>query len=288
MTSRRKRNREDYRWRSYMNIVVKAFVGLYDVLPFRSLKIGVKDWLYLFCYQRLSAKRFRVTHFDNHYEYEFRNGVVVKTYEDSELSLALSLAGYLSYYEPQEGDIVIDCGSYNGAFAVYLAKMVGPSGRVFAFEPDSVHHSALLNNIKLNEVTTITPEKLGVWSSNGLLEFTDTHDMGASFVLQANSKSLVKVAVVTLDSYISRMGIERVAFIKMDVEGAELEVVIGAQNTLSKGTRLAAASYHLLNGVKTFIQLERLLNDFGYQARTSFPFHLTTHVTSVVNHRTTP
>jgi hypothetical protein len=70
---------------------------------------------------------------------------------------------------------------------------------------------------------------------------------------------------------------DRIDFIKMDVEGAEIEALKGSMNTLKEfDVNLAIASYHEVDGKKTSHEVEKLLSEYGYEAKTSFPMHLTT------------
>ncbi|MEJ2252457.1 MAG: FkbM family methyltransferase [Candidatus Lokiarchaeota archaeon] len=66
-------------------------------------------------------------------------------------------------------------------------------------------------------------------------------------------------------------------FIKMDIEGAEIKAIQGAENILKEGTNLAIASYHLINGKMSFNRLESLIESFGYKTKTKFSIHLTTY-----------
>jgi hypothetical protein len=90
-------------------------------------------------------------------------------------------------------------------------------------------------------------------------------------------ESMTDVPVVSLDNALTEIGISNINFIKMDIEGAEIEAIKGAKKTLSNNCGLAIASYHIIDGEKTCIQLEKLLSTLGYSVITSFPEHLTTY-----------
>ena len=83
---------------------------------------------------------------------------------------------------------------------------------------------------------------------------------------------------MSIDSELGMIGISKVNFLKMDIEGSELEAIKGAEETLKNNyIHLAIASYHIINGQASFNELERLLTTFNYEAITSFPKHLTTY-----------
>ena len=72
--------------------------------------------------------------------------------------------------------------------------------------------------------------------------------------------------------------IAKVDVIKMDIEGAEIEAIQGAEETLKRNyAYVAIASYHIVNGKTTSIFLENYLSKIGYKAKSDFPKHLTTY-----------
>ena len=66
---------------------------------------------------------------------------------------------YTHGYVPQPGDVVWDAGAHAGATAYFLAQMVGPSGKVYAFEPDQNNYNYLLQNIELHKLPSVITSK---------------------------------------------------------------------------------------------------------------------------------
>ena len=221
---------------------------------------------------------FRVYRCGGHFEYDFDEGVRFSSYENMADELKRSLKGYLAGYSLKKGDIVIDGGAYIGEFALYAAKAVGREGKVIAFEPDGNMYKKFLANIKLNRIENIIAVNKGLWSSDGDLKFVGDNIKGYSFMLGPDAGGEVNVPVVSLDNELARLKIEKVDFIKADVEGAELELIKGAQGTLAASrVNLAIAAYHVLDGEKTSGRVEKMLRDMGYNADTAHPGHLTTY-----------
>jgi FkbM family methyltransferase len=193
--------------------------------------------------------------------------------------LETCVKGYLARYEMRKGDVVVDGGAYTGTFTMIAANMVGDEGKVIAFEPDTENHKRLLANIKLNDLKNVIVIPKGLWSSDTKLPFRDAHNIGSSFIFdEPCGDSIIDLPVVSLDREFERLGIEKVDFIKMDVEGAEIEAIKGAKNILAKSdAKLAIASYHVISGRETSFELEKLLGDMGYRAETSYPEHRTTY-----------
>ena len=86
------------------------------------------------------------------------------------------------------------------------------------------------------------------------------------------------IDLIDLDSFIDDYEIKRVDFIKMDIEGAEIEALQGAKKSLNLfSPRIAIASYHIRDGKRTAEWVENFLNEQGYTSCIAFPAHLTTY-----------
>lgn len=185
--------------------------------------------------------------------------------------------GYLKHYNLQSGDVVVDAGGYEGTFSIYAAKAVGPTGRVIVFEPDTGNCEKLRQNVILNGLENVTIINKALWSKDRKLKFNNKHTAGASFFFNA-SPHVQEIDAVALDSELERLGIDCVDFIKMDVEGAEIHAIQGAQKTLKlNSVNLAIATYHIVNGEETSTSVEEILDSFGYQSSTEHPEHKTTY-----------
>lgn len=185
--------------------------------------------------------------------------------------------GYLKHYDLKPGDTVIDAGGYEGTFSIYAAKTVGPTGRVIVFEPDTGNCEKLRQNVMLNGLENITIINKALWSKDKKLKFNNKHTAGASFFFNA-SQYTQEIDAVSLDSELERLGISHVDFIKMDVEGAEINAIQGAKKTLElNNVNLAIATYHIVNGEETSTSVEEILDNFGYQSSTEHPEHKTTY-----------
>jgi len=185
--------------------------------------------------------------------------------------------GYLRHYDLRHGDVVIDAGGYEGTFSIYAAKAVGEMGRVIVFEPDTENCRKLEANIRLNGLTNVIVINKALWSEDKTLKFNNKHTAGASFFFNA-SPHAVEISAVSIDNELERLGISKVDFIKMDIEGSEIRAIEGAKKVLmGNAVNLAVASYHIINGEETSTEVEAVLRKFGYEAVTEFPQHKTTY-----------
>ncbi|MCL4365000.1 MAG: FkbM family methyltransferase [Candidatus Marsarchaeota archaeon] len=183
---------------------------------------------------------------------------------------------YLRHYDLKQGDVVIDAGGYKGTFAVYAAKAVGESGRVIVFEPDSENYKMLQKNIELNGLINVTLIHKALWGETDRLLFNDKHTAGSSFF--GGSFNTREIDAVSLDEELKKLAVTRVDFIKMDIEGSEIQALNGAKRTLTENdANMAIASYHIIDGKRTSTKVEEILRDLGYIASTEVPQHPITY-----------
>ncbi len=107
-------------------------------------------------------------------------------------------------------------GPYAGEFTLYASKRAGRTGKVIAFEPDATSFAVLERNVLVG-LTNVLLVKKGLWSKNGRLQITGT--TVGSQIRNEPDKGFSTVPVCTLDSELQRLGLSRVDFIKMDIEG---------------------------------------------------------------------
>ena len=148
---------------------------------------------------------------------------------------------YQSIINP--GDIVIDIGANIGAHTLPMAKLVGEEGLVISFEPTKFAYEKQLNNIELNpdlkslinvNQTMLTADDFSIIPdqihSSWPMEVTRDLDDGHLGRL----KSTIGSNAFTLDKYVEINGVTKVDFIKLDVDGFEVDVLHGAINTIAR------------------------------------------------------
>ena len=250
------------------------------LVPEGPLKEAFTSSYYRVYYNRKHFREngFRVNYKKGHFTYGFDDGVSFASYENMADELKRSLRGYLAKYSLKKGDIVVDCGAYIGEFALYAARAVGPAGAVIAFEPDPTIFGKLKANVMLNGLENVVMVNKGAWSADGVLQFVGDNVRGYSFMFADKGEGAIDIPVASLDNELERLGVKKVDFIKIDVEGAELELIKGAEKTLKENdVKAAVASYHVVDGKKACAEVERMFRSLGYAAATAHPQHLTTY-----------
>ncbi|QGN54946.1 FkbM family methyltransferase [Novosphingobium sp. Gsoil 351] len=137
----------------------------------------------------------------------------------------------------QPGDIAIDIGGNVGYHTLLAAKLVGPSGRVLAFEPSQRNFAELCDNIALNGFDNVVPSRVAVSDVAGTVElyFGGENEQGNSTLFPSEAGwSSEKVEAISFAQIADRCELERVTLIKIDVEGAEGHVIRGIVPYLSR------------------------------------------------------
>lgn len=149
--------------------------------------------------------------------------------------------------EPQTGEVIIDAGGFQGGTAIWFADKVGKSGKVYSFEPLAGNYRRMERNIRRNHLENIIiMNNQGLWDEDTSLMITDNNSASTC----TTDRGDVEIQVTKLDSYIRREHMARVDFIKMDIEGAELNALRGASTTIQKfKPKLAISIYHLPNDI---------------------------------------
>jgi len=174
---------------------------------------------------------------------------------------------YTYWYTPQPGDIVWDAGAYAGATTCLLASMVGPTGKVYAFEPDDLNYAYLVKNIAHHGITNVIPVRKALSDKTGTTTFFMDGTMASGirdFVVYSDSKHNKEVPTIGMEDACAELGCVP-AYVKMDIEGAELAFIQGAKEFLkSHRVNFAIESYHRVDGEYTYKKLDPLFAEIGY------------------------
>ncbi len=211
-------------------------------------------------------------------EYSFK-GIRFKAYNNLDKDLEI-MQGYFGKYNFKKADIIIDCGAYVGCFTIIASKLVGSHGKVIALEPDATSYRKLLANIELNKLTNVSAINKGVFDIVGKKKFFARTSRGSSFIFTNDHLPSKDVNVITIDSLSKELKLDKLDFVKMDVEGAELFVLRGSKQTLKKlKPNFAIGTYHIINGRTTDKDVELFFENFDYETETGFLEHRVTYAT---------
>jgi len=179
-----------------------------------------------------------------------------------------------------KNDVFFDLGAHTGRHTLPAAKYVGPTGRVFAFEPIHTSFAKLHSNIMLNSFNNVvTINKAVLDKPNKLIEIfihpimpvesTNTGESSISSIKIIDQKLSPKLlaTTTTIDEIVIKHQIRQIKLIKIDVQGGELQVLNGALSTLkNKIIQNIYLEIHLLElqdlGIN-YLDILKLLNEYG-------------------------
>ncbi len=136
-----------------------------------------------------------------------------------------------------EGGVVYDIGANVGFFALLAARCVGPQGRVYAFEPVPRNAAAIERSARLNGFAGLEVLTLAAGAESGVAELNVARHIGGAVLASVGTppdrRGAIAVEVVTIDDAIAARGLRPPSLVKVDVEGAELDVIRGMRATLA-------------------------------------------------------
>ena len=158
----------------------------------------------------------------------------------------------MGLFRPSEGDTVVDIGAHMGRYTIPCSKSAGMSGKVVAIEAHPYNFRILQHNLRLNKIKNVSLLNCAVYSNRARLKlylpdedlgYTMHHSLMTNYLASKYSNEIerkyIEVEADTLDNLLKARGINEVNWIKIDVEGAELEVLRGAREILSTNTRIS-------------------------------------------------
>jgi FkbM family methyltransferase len=140
------------------------------------------------------------------------------------------------------GMTMLDIGAHHGFYSLLASQRVGAEGRVVAFEPSPRERQKLLRHLELNKCSNVIVEAIALGASAGDAELfvVQGKETGCNSLrppeVSLHTKKLI-VPMSNLDRYLEQHGVARVDFVKMDVEGGELDVLRGASAMLQRPPR---------------------------------------------------
>lgn len=136
----------------------------------------------------------------------------------------------------RQGDVFYDIGANIGFFSNLAARQVGKSGRVYAFEPVPSNATAIARSARLNDMNTIEVIAEAVGATTGRAELVLARHIGGAALASADEPpdpaGRLEVTVTTLDDAIMQRSMRPPSLVKIDVEGAEIDVLRGMMETL--------------------------------------------------------
>lgn len=176
-----------------------------------------------------------------------------------------------------EGDTAIDIGGHAGQYCLIMAAMCGQSGSVITFEPDPYAREKLRKNIELNtHIKSPTVEALAVSDKAGEATLFSRNGNAQSSLARSatefntsHQSEKITIELVSLDQYIGENNLSTPRWLKIDAEGAEINILEGAQKVLAGDTQIICEihPYAWPEFGVTFDDMDRLVRASGRRIR---------------------
>jgi len=167
------------------------------------------------------------------------------------------------------GDTVVDVGGHIGSFTLKVAGEVGPGGLVVTIEPSTENFNLLSRNVETNRLSNVRLYKVAAGSrEGGEVDLQLAKRRGENSLYGAAKSEPIgreRVPMRTVDSIVQELHLTRVDFMKIDVEGAELEVLKGSSETLLKYGPAIAMETHDFGPSEQ--EISAFLKERGYSVR---------------------
>ncbi|MBC7554887.1 MAG: FkbM family methyltransferase [Taibaiella sp.] len=137
------------------------------------------------------------------------------------------------------GDVVIEAGANLGSETLLLSRLVGDTGKVYGFEPNPFIFERLKMNLAINELKNVDIHDIALGESNEIIYFNIytkgfcNPGMSSKYISNKDTRK-ISVPQMTLDAFVAKHNVSKVDFIKMDIQGAEIDLFNGAAATISK------------------------------------------------------
>jgi FkbM family methyltransferase len=178
------------------------------------------------------------------------------------------------------GMAVIDIGAHTGYYTLIFAKCVGAGGRVFSFEPLPGNFALLQKNVELNHLQNVRLHNQAVFSRTQGITITVSDDQpnpGGGSMYGERGVKQYDVDAVSLDDFCEKSALQP-DILKMDVEGAEYDVLIGARKTIARYQPKLLIELHHFDGNLAAHPVPDLLIGWGYQIQWLERWQLTSYI----------
>jgi FkbM family methyltransferase len=183
---------------------------------------------------------------------------------------------YLGTYEPElvstlerhvsEGMTVLDVGANHGYFTLLFSQLVGPRGKVYAFEPEPVNYQLLEKTIAANGLSNVEAVKLAVSSRSGVEKlFLEDAYLGTHSMEKKDSDNYIEVNLTSVDEFARERRLPSVDFVKIDIEGHEVEALKGMAETMRRWKPSIVCEFQ---DQRLLSQGSEILRDNGYTLET--------------------
>lgn len=150
------------------------------------------------------------------------------------------------WYDLKPGDVYVEAGAFWGRYGRIASLKVGATGKVILIEPSPENIDLIQTLIAAENLSNVTLIQKAIWSSKGTQTFSVEGNPASHKLTLPGAKQTINVETDTIDNILRDLGITKVDLLACDIEGAEVELVKGAEENLGKKSivHVALGAYH--------------------------------------------
>jgi FkbM family methyltransferase len=178
---------------------------------------------------------------------------------------------WLQHYRPRTGDVIVDVGAGRGEDTLTFSQGVGSSGRVIAIEAHPLSCAILKGFCRLNRLANVTPLHLALMDRSGTVRIAESSGSWMeNTTVGVGEVSAVQVRASTLDEICERQRLGTIAFLKMNIEGAERYALPGMESVMQRIRHICIACHDFRSELghgeqyRTRAFVEQFLLDHGF------------------------
>jgi len=173
--------------------------------------------------------------------------------------------------------VCLDVGGNIGYYTLFESNIVGPNGKVIAIEPSPPNFKYLKKNLEIQNIKNVDAYNFAAGDRDGDINFLIYEESNGSFTIPDGETTnlpgeIIKVQAKRLDTFLDELKINRVDFVRMDVEGYESYIIEGMPNIIKSFKPMFQIEVHasLLgkDGTKKFL---KTFQEYGYEAKYYVP-----------------
>ncbi len=239
------------------------------------LNISFSFYFFMFLYKIISILRLGSPSLVKIIVPKYNYKVYCPLTEDDYSHMTIREDDIIEKFQPKDGGIVVDVGAHYGRYTLIAARRIGFKGKVIAIEADPKNFDMLDKNIKLNGLENVITLNYAASSNKSKVKLSipekkSGHTIYSSIMPgRSPTEMFIEVNANTVDTILNESGIsiDQINWIKIDVEGAELEVLKGATNVLSKSKdiSLLIEIHNIEDGKTLYEPIMALLNNYNFE-----------------------
>ena len=172
------------------------------------------------------------------------------------------------FFKLRQGETAVDVGACYGDTAMPMLMKVGSAGKVIAIEPLPINIRFLRLNLQEFENCEIIEKAM--WNEKGIVTFWLHEALTGGSIEEGYSRSReIRILADTIDNTLASIAVD---FLKIDVEGSEIQVLEGAVETLRRVPKCVVGTHHHNYSTSTYPKVMEVLKTFGYEVNYYFPY----------------